>query len=657
MDSWLVATAAGYFAEYWQNLLSDRTRFPELRTQEAETGNGPLSSTKGLQQDISSDGREFSTRKVSDSYRHYVVSAAKVDSDSGFDSEMVGSSGHHMDHNLVSQSREDQCRKGPRSDTMRKRSTLETRYSYGHLLKPFSSLDSCIMAHLYMEHVNMEEYILTFPPSSPTAISRPLIVTDGSQIISRASGSFPNGSNRTVESTLHNLATFERSGNVFGIPPLPKVKSSDLRKKLKFKRGNRYSGRQSVPCKMDTANRFHSQQGPDDGAFLFSLGIFIGIVSSCIRNRREVLKLRGLLKHTENVVQDLHDELEMKDPVTVKEIANEKYESGETYDDSFHDRASSSVEQNFNNSKRCDGGESYYDKVGESSESMSQIEAELEAELERLGLNMNVSNLERRLSDLDELDPDFAEGELRSDMINAQALAESVSNKDSRDTSTTHSGNYAVSPRELSMRLHEVIQSKLKERIEELEMALRNSQKKVKLMEWQYKISRKISNSKLKYSSNPESPLANEEIDCQSGPLVMQLSGEALDAYIEAREELLKTDESEEEDDDDDGLPDIYRNKHQGELHKYDRIQNMSWGGQDGMYPKNTLEEAVYGGGRTLEDQHLRVHELVGVREDECSDGDDEMEKQLIEKIVEKSRKGSDALVNAERILFSMDGI
>lgn len=255
-----------------------------------------------------------------------------------------------------------------------------------------------------------------------------------------------------------------------------------------------------------------------------------------------------------------------------------------------------------------------------------------------------------------QLDPDFAEGELRSDMINAQALVESVSNKDSRDTSTTHSGNYAVSPRELSMRLHEVIQSKLEERIEQLEMALQNSQNKVKLMESQHKISRKISNSKPKYPSNPESPLANEEIDCQSGPLVMQLSGEALDAYIEAREELLKTDESEEDDDDDDGLPDIYQNKHQGELHKYDRIQNMSWGGQDGVYPKNTSEEAVYGG-RTLEDQHLRVHELVGASEDDWSDGDDEMEKQLIEKIVEKTRKGSDALVNAEKILFSMDEI
>lgn len=129
----------------------------------------------------------------------------------------------------------------------------------------------------------------------------------------------------------------------------------------------------------------------------------MGIVSSSIGNRREVLKLRGLLKHTENVVQDLHDELEMKDSVTVKEIANEKYESGETYDDSFHDRGSSSVEQNFDNSKRCYGGESYYDKVGESSESMSQIEAELGAELERLGLNMNGSNLDRKLSDLDEV--------------------------------------------------------------------------------------------------------------------------------------------------------------------------------------------------------------------------------------------------------------
>lgn len=122
-------------------------------------------------------------------------------------------------------------------------------------------------------------------------------------------------------------------------------------------------------------------------------------------NRREVDKLKGLLKQTENLVQDLQEELEMKDSLTVKELANENYESQETYDNSFHDRAtnSCSLEQNIDNSTRYDGKELYYEKVKESSESMSKIEAELEAELERLGLNMNVSNMERRLSDLVEV--------------------------------------------------------------------------------------------------------------------------------------------------------------------------------------------------------------------------------------------------------------
>ena len=138
---------------------------------------------------------------------------------------------------------------------------------------------------------------------------------------------------------------------------------------------------------------------------MFCLGISIGVISSYIGNRREVEKFRGLLKQTENLVQDLQEELEMKDSLTVEELANENYDSREIYDKSFHDRAtnSSSLEQNMDNSTRYDGKESYYEKVKESSESMSKIVAELEAELERLDLNANVSNLERRLSELVEV--------------------------------------------------------------------------------------------------------------------------------------------------------------------------------------------------------------------------------------------------------------
>ena len=121
-------------------------------------------------------------------------------------------------------------------------------------------------------------------------------------------------------------------------------------------------------------------------------------------------------------------------------------------------------------------------------------------------------------SDLDFI-ADFAEGELRSDMVNGQVLVQSVSNEDRSGTSTTHSGNYAISPRELSLLLHEVIKLRLEERVQELETALQNSQRKVKLMESGHKSSWKISNSEWKYSSTLESPLRNEEFDCMSKPL------------------------------------------------------------------------------------------------------------------------------------------
>ncbi|OMO53149.1 hypothetical protein CCACVL1_28851 [Corchorus capsularis] len=704
MDSWLVvaAAAAGYFAKYWQNISRDGNGFSEFSSGEssivkASTGKSPfckLGWGRKLQEDVSANGR-----KVSDIYRLNVASAAEVDSASVFDGQRVRSLGNHTDQNVILPSslapgssaslnlREDGCGEGPSadsgvysaklsitrmhsiSDPTRKRSSLKSKYSYRHLLKPLSSLDSCLMAQLYTQHVKMEEYVLSSLPSPSTPTLRPLLITDGSRIISRASGDFSSGSSGNRDSKLHNEATIEKSGYVLGIPPLPKIESLDLPKKLKLKRGNRRNGRLSNLCNMDTDKKFHSQQGLHDGAALFFLGISIGVISSYVENRREVEKLRGLLKQTENLVQDLQEELEMKDSLTVKELANENHESREPYDNSFHERAtnSCSLEQNMDNSTRYDGKESYYEKVEENSESMSKIEAELEAELERLGLNMNVSNVEKRLSDRLELDPDFeanfADGELRSDMVNRQALDQSVSDEDKSGTPTTHSGNYAVSPRELSLRLHEVIQSRLEERVQELETALQNSQRKVKLIESEHKNSWKISNSEWKYSCMSESHLISAESDCTSRPpLVMKLSGEALDAYNEACEELLKVDESEEED----AVSDIHENNHHEELPLFgEKMACVDQNGVNGSsphrreYAMKLSEEPFSGYGRTLEEQPLRVQELLdlGVSEDECSDCDDEMEKQLIQQILEKTKKGSPVLLNAQRILFSMDEI
>ena len=49
-------------------------------------------------------------------------------------------------------------------------------------------------------------------------------------------------------------------------------------------------------------------------------------------------KLRELLKQNENLVQDLQEELDMKDSMTVKELHSDNYGSQDTCDHSFCDK-------------------------------------------------------------------------------------------------------------------------------------------------------------------------------------------------------------------------------------------------------------------------------------------------------------------------------
>lgn len=84
-----------------------------------------------------------------------------------------------------------------------------------------------------------------------------------------------------------------------------------------------------------------------------------------------------------------------------------------------------------------------------------------------------------------QLDPDFvadfAQGELQTDVIAGKDFVHSELNED--DSDTVVPVNYAVSPHELTLRLHEVIQSRLEGCVQELEIALENSQRKLRLME------------------------------------------------------------------------------------------------------------------------------------------------------------------------------
>lgn len=131
----------------------------------------------------------------------------------------------------------------------------------------------------------------------------------------------------------------------------------------------------------------------------------VGVMSTILSSKREMDRLNELLKQTENLVQDLQEELEMKDSLTVKELASEPCITPErtSRKSSSKKATKSSTSKELDecwdhNEPKPDIGKSPVD-----SESMSKIEAELEAELERLELNMSGFCHKRRFSGLSEV--------------------------------------------------------------------------------------------------------------------------------------------------------------------------------------------------------------------------------------------------------------
>nr|XP_043631280.1 uncharacterized protein LOC122602750 [Erigeron canadensis] len=208
--------------------------------------------------------------------------------------------------------------------------------------------------------------------------------------------------------------------------------------------------------KNSETRNLHSKD--NDMVSLF-LGITIGILSTTVTNQREVGHLNELLEQAENMVQDLHKKLEIKDGFTRKEHGTEA--DGTSIDNS-----------NTGNY-----------------ELTSDIEAELEAELEKLEENIKDSNLQR-LSNIVEIDSDFeadmARGDLNIGSLSWQLDGQSESDHDDKREKSESTGkgvftpNYTVSSLDLRLRLHEVIESELRGCIEELEAVLKyhNSQSK-----------------------------------------------------------------------------------------------------------------------------------------------------------------------------------
>lgn len=239
--------------------------------------------------------------------------------------------------------------------------------------------------------------------------------------------------------------------------------------------------------------------------------------------------------------------------------------------------------------------------------------------------------------------PDIVKGELKADLFGGQDGDQPYADRDGSGSSTPHSANYAVSPKELSLRLHEVIQSRLEERVEELERALQNSEKKVRLMESE-RVShwREFSNSESGTSSMQGSPvIMNQQQHSHhvDQPVVINLSGDALDAYNEAYDELAKMKEEEAE------SPSGVMKQEEPWLHNA-LLQNSFTERRKTMVfspPQSRNEDGI-----------LLPNDYISSGDQSDGGDDDAMEELLIRHIVEKARKGSHAVLNAQKILFSL---
>ncbi|KAG2706958.1 hypothetical protein I3843_05G114800 [Carya illinoinensis] len=473
----------------------------------------------------------------------------------------------------------------------------------GYFVKPgaVSPSENCLVTALLYR---MEEYYADTSVQSPTpttlAAATLFLVSDGSLKISRGSNSSNGDLHMQMES-----------------------------RKSKRKIGKTARSKIRVCSVGDEA--FHSQGSPN-GMLLFFLGITTGMMSTIVAHKREAEKLNDQLKQTNQLVQDLHEEIEMKDLLTIKVLGNRDLE------------------------KKPDYGKT------EDYVAISKIEAELEAELERLQSNMKPSSLET-ISNYVELDPDFVVDVVRGDLrpIKIHRLSGGLSDSDSEgnETSTnhTHTEYRTVSPKELSMRLHEVIQLRLEARIKELETAVEKTRKSLLSVESGNMISENDLCMEKDSLLTKESRTIIDEINDMDGPSVINLSKQASDTCNEAEKDNIWMAITEEEAPLDTRFDSYCTEK---ELNPFDQKLFKDQIGD--VRDNGSMLQYDINGDRwssNLNHEEIRIREEKTSRSSESNDiceseYGDELEKVLIERIVEKTRQGSSVVLNAQRIMYSM---
>lgn len=291
MDLWVVATAAGagYIAKYWQKLLKDGNSSSQMSSRNSsneEVGSldHPFHQTARRTKE---SGHILAEEGEVMNGRDYVMSRFNVASTSGFDVEKMENLGNYQDCNGLPVSNlplelsmsSDPLTFGHRSSinvnmdddmtdrlpcsssrelncfrpTSRKIGSLRYRHSYGRFIRPLSSLESCVMSHLYKEHVEMEEYILQSFRSPLKSTMRRFVVNDGTRIVSRAVRDSFSVQVDMGANNFHKEPFIEKNRNVYGVPLLPKIQPLKTSEMIDIKGGRRQDGASS-------ANQMHNEK-------------------------------------------------------------------------------------------------------------------------------------------------------------------------------------------------------------------------------------------------------------------------------------------------------------------------------------------------------------------------------------------------------------
>ncbi|MCO5594530.1 hypothetical protein L7F22_048562 [Adiantum nelumboides] len=241
-----------------------------------------------------------------------------------------------------------------------------------------------------------------------------------------------------------------------------------------------------------SSNPRRRRAGSSIKGLLFNFGVGVGMMFTVMSNIREVRRLTLLLKEAESLIKDLEDELEGQDEL--------KSDLGTLNHGAMLEQRHIFVTNTFRKVKSATdslcsmqmilphepAASSRIEHVP--SKDMSKLERELEAELERMELSLGdgedpkLQHKSTCSSECGEVGK-LVRGELTILGLPHEIEADSQEDSSSSSHEELQGRSYAVSPRALAKRLHEVLEARQEEKISELEAELKSLNSKLQAKE------------------------------------------------------------------------------------------------------------------------------------------------------------------------------